>query len=248
VSELALEVKTGADEAAPEVEGSADEAAPEVEESVVADSMGQVAVEDDKEEDTAEEDPAEEDPAEEEPDDLGLRASLCCGGVITPRELTANAGDPSEEVHCGTGEQQVQPVMVAAPEDLGEAPDLIADFVSRATVKLQEALLGSAPVKRSEERGTTPVRRSLRIAKKPGNGATMEMMAMEAVAKRLGSLPPETPFSDRLLQAYLALFDGPLSDQAIAAIEELVLAVKAKKKSLPPAGKRSGLLRPTVVV
>jgi hypothetical protein len=34
------------------------------------------------------------------------------------------------------------------------------------------------------------------------------------------------------MQAYLALFEGPLSDQAVAAIEDLVLAVK-KKKNIP---------------
>lgn len=51
------------------------------------------------------------------------------------------------------------------------------------------------------------------------------------VAKRLGSMPPSTTtFSDDLLQAYLAIFRGPLSDEAIGAIEELVTAVKKLKK------------------
>jgi hypothetical protein len=57
------------------------------------------------------------------------------------------------------------------------------------------------------------------------------MLAREAVARRLGSLPPEASFSDRLMQAYLALFEGSLSDQAVAAIEDLVLAVKKKKNA-----------------
>jgi hypothetical protein len=60
-------------------------------------------------------------------------------------------------------------------------------------------------------------------------GASIEMLAREAVARRLGSLPLETSFSDRLMQAYLALFEGPLSDQAVAAIEDFILAVKKKK-------------------
>ena len=70
---------------------------------------------------------------------------------------------------------------------------------------------------------------SSRIAARPGHGTPIETLAREAVARRLGSLPPETPFCDRLLRAYLALFEGPLSDQAVQAIDELVLMIKKKK-------------------
>ena len=35
------------------------------------------------------------------------------------------------------------------------------------------------------------------------------------------------------MQAYLALFDGPLSDQAVQATKELVLTVKKTKNKMP---------------
>ena len=93
-------------------------------------------------------------------------------------------------------------------------------------------MLGSPPPQPAVPEDT-PTRRSARFAAKHTEGASMEMIARAAVARRLGSLPPETPFSDRLLQAYLALFEGPLSDEAVEAIEQLVLAVKKKKNDLP---------------
>jgi hypothetical protein len=74
----------------------------------------------------------------------------------------------------------------------------------------------------------------------------METLAREAVARRLGSLPPETAFSERLLQAYLALFDGPLSDMAVEAIEALVMAIKNKKKGIPAAGIIEGRRPPLI--
>ena len=74
------------------------------------------------------------------------------------------------------------------------------------------------------------VRRSSRIAKLLPEGANMEQLAMEAVARRLGSWPEEASPTERLRQDYLALFDGPLSDQAAAAIDDLVLSVKKPKK------------------
>ena len=102
---------------------------------------------------------------------------------------------------------------------------------------LEEPVAVGSPVLQ----GTPSVRRSARLAKNNGRGVTIETLAREAVARRMGSLPPETPFSDRLMQAYLALFEGPLSDQVVHAIEDLVTAVKTKKKkTLPLAGDKGG--------
>ena len=110
--------------------------------------------------------------------------------------------------------------------------DPLSKFISEVTVQLQGAVLGSPPSLATPP-VDTPVRRSARSAAKHKDGASIEMIARAAVARRLGSLPPETPFSDRLLQAYLAIFEGPLSDEAVQAIEQLVIAIKSKKKELP---------------
>ena len=81
------------------------------------------------------------------------------------------------------------------------------------------------------------VRRSGRIATLHPEGANMEQLAMEVVACRLGSRPEEANPSERLRQDYLALWDGPLTDQAAAAIDDLVLSVrKPKKKKTSGAG------------
>ena len=55
---------------------------------------------------------------------------------------------------------------------------------------------------------------------------------MDAVARRLGSQPEETTTSERRRQDYLALYDGPLSDQAVAAIDDLVLYTKKPKNKM----------------
>jgi hypothetical protein len=112
----------------------------------------------------------------------------------------------------------------------GEAEDPLGAFVAGISVQLQEAVL-AFPAARPAQAASPQARMSARIAGRRINGASIEMLAREAVARRLGSLPPETSFSDRLMQAYLALFEGPLSDQAVAAIEDLVLAVKKKKNA-----------------
>ena len=86
------------------------------------------------------------------------------------------------------------------------------------------------------------------IAARPGHGDFVERLARAAVARHLGALPSGTPFSDRLLRAYMALFDGPLSDQEVAAIEELVLVVKKTKASIPVADAGVGHLGLLVTV
>ena len=74
------------------------------------------------------------------------------------------------------------------------------------------------------------VQRSGRIAKLHPEGTNMEQLAMEAVARRLGSRPVEANPSERLRQDYLALWGGqPLTDHAVAAIDDLVLSVKKPK-------------------
>ena len=67
----------------------------------------------------------------------------------------------------------------------------------------------------------------------------MEQLAKEAVARRLGSLPEVATFSERRRQEFFALLDGPISDQAAAAIDDLVLSMKKpKKKKTSGTGER----------
>ena len=73
-------------------------------------------------------------------------------------------------------------------------------------------------------------RRSIRIAELHHEGANIQQLAMDAVARRLGSQPEEATPSECRRQDYLALYDGPLSDQAVAAIDDLILFVKKPKK------------------
>ncbi|KAM0886338.1 hypothetical protein ACQ4PT_029743 [Festuca glaucescens] len=126
----------------------------------------------------------------------------------------------------------------AAPADV--CP--LAAFIAKITTEIQNTVLdipvAAAPGAKLLE--VRSVRRSARIAKVHKAGTTIEMLAKEAVAKRLGSLPPTASFSDRLLQAYLALFDGPLSDQAVMAIEDLVRTFKKTKRALPVMSVGSG--------
>ncbi|XP_010229566.1 uncharacterized protein LOC104582013 [Brachypodium distachyon] len=76
------------------------------------------------------------------------------------------------------------------------------------------------------------VRRSARLAGRPSAGLPSQLAAQALLARRLGSLLPTAPFNETARAAYLALFASPLSDQAIAAIEGLV--VEAKKSKKPP--------------
>ena len=74
-------------------------------------------------------------------------------------------------------------------------------------------------------------RRSIRIASRPNAGLNSEQAAQLQVARRLGSLPPlATSFSDELIQAYQLIYHGPLPEETIGAIEDLVTAVKKLKK------------------
>jgi hypothetical protein len=111
----------------------------------------------------------------------------------------------------------------------------LAAFIAKITKGIQNAEL-DAPADAhagSELLAVRSVMRIARIAKVHKAGVSIETLAKEAVAKWLGSLPPTASFSDRLLQAYLALFNGPLSDQVVLAIEDLVRTFKKTKRALP---------------
>ena len=73
-------------------------------------------------------------------------------------------------------------------------------------------------------------RRSNRIAKLHPEGANIEHLAKDAVACRLSSQPEEAGPLEQRRQAYLSLFDGPLLDQAAAAIDDLVLFGKKPER------------------
>ena len=120
-------------------------------------------------------------------------------------------------------------------QDLGKGvpPCPLSGFLSRISVPLEVSVLGTPDTEfvREKEVEAPSVRRSGRIAKLHPEGANMEQLAMEAVARRLGSQPEEANPSERLRQDYLALWGGqPLTDQAVAAIDDLVLSVKKPKK------------------
>lgn len=127
----------------------------------------------------------------------------------------------------------------------------LAAFIAKISAGIETTVLGTPATAEVKKRLTEvqSVRRSARIAKVHKAGVTIETLAKEAVAKRLGSLPPTASFSERLLQAYLALFDGPLSEEAIIAIEDLVRTFKKTKRALPVLSVGSGRAgRPSVAV
>ena len=64
------------------------------------------------------------------------------------------------------------------------------------------------------------------IAELHPEGANMEKLAKDALARRLGLQPEEAGPSKRRQHAYLALFDGPLTNHAVAAIDYFVLVVE----------------------
>ena len=109
----------------------------------------------------------------------------------------------------------------------------LSGFLARVVAPIEVSVLGTlaTPLVHEKEVEATSVRRSDRFAKLHPEGANMEQLAMEAVARRLGSRPEEDNNSERLRQDYLALWgDKPLTDQAVAAIDDLVLCVKNPKK------------------
>jgi hypothetical protein len=129
-------------------------------------------------------------------------------------------------------------------EEAGGVGCPLAAFIEKITTRIQDTVLGTPSGGTGQlVLAKPPVRRSARIAKGPNAGVPIEMLEKMAVARRLGSLPPTVSFTERLLQAYLALFDGPLSDMAVTAIEELVLTLKKTKKELPVMAARGGRQR-----
>ena len=104
----------------------------------------------------------------------------------------------------------------------------LSGFLARIMAPIEVFVLGTpaTALVHEKEVEAPSVQRSGRIAKLHPEGANMEQLAMEAVARRLGSRPEEANSSERLRQEYLALWDGPLTDQVAAAIDGLVLSVK----------------------
>ena len=114
----------------------------------------------------------------------------------------------------------------------------LSGFLARIVAPLEVSVLGTSDTALVHEKEVeaSSVQRSDRIAKLHPEGANMEQLAMEAVACRLGSRPEEANPSERLRQDYLALWDGPLTDQAAAAIDNLVLSVKKPRKKASGIG------------
>ena len=115
----------------------------------------------------------------------------------------------------------------------------LAGFLARVVAPIEVSVLGTPATTLFHEKEVeaASVRRSDRFAKLHPEGANMEQLAMEAVARRLGSQPEEDNNSERLRQDYLALWgDKALTDQAMAAIDDLVLYVKNPKKKVSGTG------------
>ena len=66
------------------------------------------------------------------------------------------------------------------------------------------------------------------------------------MARRLGSLPDVASLSERRRHEYLALLDGPISDHAAAAIDDLVLSMKKTKKKKTPGTGMERMIPPEV--
>ena len=111
----------------------------------------------------------------------------------------------------------------------------LSSFITQITVPLAATILGTPVTTSAPERevAAPSVWRSGRLAKLHPKGANIEQLARETVARRLGSLPEEAHPSGRRREDFMALLDitdHPFSDQAVAAIDDLVLAMKKTKK------------------
>ena len=105
-------------------------------------------------------------------------------------------------------------------------------FLARISTPLRTSVLGtpSQALVHEKEVEVPSERRSIRFAELHPKGANMEQLAKEAVARRLGSLLEVATLSERRRQEYFALLGpGPISDNAAAAIDDLVLSVKKSK-------------------
>ena len=120
---------------------------------------------------------------------------------------------------------------IVTPVQAGSGQLDLSGFIARISTPLGASVLGtSATTVVHKKVEAVSARRSNRIAELHPDGANIEQLAKEVVARRLGSQPEEVGPSERRRQAYLALFDRPITDQAVAAIDDLVLAVNKTKK------------------
>ena len=119
----------------------------------------------------------------------------------------------------------------------------MSGFLARITVPLAATVLGTpaTPLVHAREVEAPSVWRSERLAKLHPKGANIEQLARETVARRLGSLTEEAHPSGRRREHFLALLDvsdRPFTDQEVAAIDDLVLAVNKTKKKKTTSGTR----------
>lgn len=112
----------------------------------------------------------------------------------------------------------------------------LSGFLARISTPLRTSVLGTpvSALVHEKEVEAPSVRRSIRFAELHPKGANVEQLAKEAVARRLGLLPEVATLSERRRQDFFALLDGPISDHAAAAIDDLVLSMKKPKKKKTP--------------
>ena len=124
----------------------------------------------------------------------------------------------------------------------------LSSFLAQISTPLRTSVLGTPPsaLVHENEVEAPSTWRSIRFAELHPKGANMEQLAKEAVARRLGSLPEVATFSERRRQEFFSLLDGPISDHAAAAIDDLVLSMKKPKKKKSPETEMGRMIPPEV--
>ena len=89
--------------------------------------------------------------------------------------------------------------------------DNLSDFIAWIDAALKTSALGMPAPSLVHEKAVeaSSDRRSIRIAELQIEGANIEQLAKNVVARRLGSRPEEVTPSEHLRQEYLVLLDGP---------------------------------------
>ena len=158
------------------------------------------------------------------------------------QQMVSNMADLGEQVvvlndeEIAVEKEDVQQVEkdIVTPVQAGPALCPLSGFLARITVPLAASVLGTpaTPLVHEMEMEAPSVWWSERLAKLHPKGANIVQLAKETVVRRLGSLTEEAHPSGRQREDFLALLDGtgPFSDQEVAAIDDLVLAMNKTKK------------------
>ncbi|TVU34994.1 hypothetical protein EJB05_16856, partial [Eragrostis curvula] len=144
-----------------------------------------------------------------------------------------------EEINTGAQQQTTTPDFEQGEE--GEAEPQASDeeqqgdsfegFVKKITKPTQPPVLNTQPKKKrglaAERANEKNVRRSGRIAskRKATGDKHSEELAEEVLAKRLGNLSPKKNLTEEARNKLTRLFNGPISQEVMDAIEDLLTAM-----------------------